>query len=231
MSTILSWFSVEGSSPTPKHILHPTIAKVRERLPQGETTELSSPTGGPPLQKRVPWTSRVERDMRRYLEEANYPTGERTDGRVGVQFWNESSRDVIITPVDRSWSHKNLGAGSNWPAGFQYATTYTIETFDNPSHKAKTFATTTAGSQHVFIVDLERPAIVERFWEVRRAPAAPLPPPPPPMRRRRALPAAAQSGRGRRRPPPPSVCVLSDERVTVLRLRLRLWLWLSGGCG
>ena len=69
MSTILSWFSVEGSSPTPAP-LRPTIAKVRERLPQGETTELSSPTGGPPLQKRVPWTSRVERDMRRYLEEA-----------------------------------------------------------------------------------------------------------------------------------------------------------------
>ena len=211
MSTILSWFSVEGSSPTPAP-LRPTIAKVRERLPQGETTELSSPTGGPPLQKRVPWTSRVERDMRRYLEEANYPTGERTDGRVGVQFWNESSRDVIITPVDRSWSHKNLGAGSNWPAGFQYATTYTIETFDNPSHKAKTFATTTAGSQHVFIVDLERPAIVERFWEVRRAPAAPLPPPPPPMRRRRALPAAPcppphrAGGAAAARRRPPCVC-------------------------
>ena len=107
MSTILSWFSVEGSSPTPAP-LRPTIAKVRERLPQGEATELSSPTGGPPLQKRVPWTSRVERDMRRYLEEANYPTGERGDGRVGVQFWNESSRDVIITP----WRYISSGMDS-----------------------------------------------------------------------------------------------------------------------
>ena len=212
MSTILSWFSVEGASPTPAP-LNPTIEKVRERLPQGEDTGLSSPTGGPPLQKRVPWTSRVERDMRRDLEEADYPSGPpNARGLVGTKFWNESSRDVVVTVEGRNWKTSQLAAGRQWAGGMVApGTTYTFETFENPPHKAKKFVTTSAGSQHVFIVDLERPAIVERFWEVRprrpsRSAAAPAGLPRARCRRCAAAAPCPPPHRRAARPRPPCVC-------------------------
>ena len=124
----------------------------------------------------------------------------------------EVIQGVDVTVEGRNWKTHNLAAGRQWAAGMVApGTTYTFETFENPPHKAKKFVTTSAGSQHVFIVDLERPAIVERFWEVRprrpsRSAAAPAGLPRARCRRCAAAAPCPPPHRRAARPRPPCVC-------------------------